>query len=318
VCLGARCVYGPRSSIVLARGLSHRSPTLDEVVERCARPMVMGVLNVTPDSFSDGGCFLHRSDAVAHGRLMFAEGADVVDVGGESSRPGAEPVDEREELRRVVPVVEELSTCGRVSVDTVKAAVARRAVAAGASLVNDISGSLYEVAAELGVGWVGMHMRGKPKEMQRLACYDDVFGDVRAQLVALADAAQRAGVGEIWLDPGIGFAKDAGHNLILLARIAELSRTAEELGHRLLVGTSRKSFLGLLTAPPGQSPPPAGDRLEASLATAVWAMVHGARMVRAHDVRPTVQAARLVCDERERPGATAVAATGTTATGSSR
>src|SRR5581483_2896292 len=138
------------------------------------RPSVMGVLNVTPDSFSDGGNFLVTENAVAHGRRMLAEGADLIDVGGESTRPGAEPVEEAEELRRVVPVIEQLAPEGPVSVDTTKPEVARRAVEAGASLINDVSGGLWEVAAALGVGWVAMHRRGTPADMQQLAVYDDV------------------------------------------------------------------------------------------------------------------------------------------------
>jgi dihydropteroate synthase len=248
-------------------------------------PLVMGVLNVTPDSFSDGGRYLDHAAAVARGLELVAEGADVVDVGGESTRPGAEPVPEDEELRRVLPVVEALAPHVRVSVDTRKRAVAEAAVAAGATLVNDVSASLHEVAAAAKVGWVAMHMRGEPATMQDDPRYDDVVTEVRDHLVARAQAAVDAGVEEVWIDPGIGFGKTIDHNLSLLRGLHSLAAT----GFPVVVGTSRKGFLGALTA---GAPP--DDRLEASLATAVHAMACGARMVRVHDVRPTVQAARLV------------------------
>jgi dihydropteroate synthase len=254
------------------------------------RPLVMGVLNVTPDSFSDGGRWLDPDAAVARGLAMVAEGADVVDVGGESTRPGAAAVEEAEELRRVVPVIEALAPHVRVSVDTRKAAVAERAVAAGATLVNDVSASLDAVAAAAGVGWVAMHMRGEPRTMQASPEYGDVVGDVEAFLVARAERARGAGVQEVWIDPGIGFGKTAGHNLALLRRLGRLVAT----GYPVMVGTSRKSFLGRLSVAEGEEPAPVDDRLEASLATAVWAMDQGAAMVRVHDVRATVEAAVLV------------------------
>ena len=255
--------------------------------------MVMGILNVTPDSFSDGGRYLRTADAVAHGREMAAQGADIIDVGGESSRPGAISVDEDEELRRVLPVIEALAGEVRVSVDTVKPAVAQAAVAAGATLLNDISGTLWPVAAERGVGWVAMHMRGTPATMDRRAVYDDVVAEVHGHVLGLAARARDAGVPEVWVDPGIGFAKTAAHNLRLLAALPSLVAAARAAGARALVGTSRKRFLGRFGAG-GADPVPVGDRLEASLATAVWAMTCGAAMVRAHDVAPTVQAAALV------------------------
>ena len=248
-------------------------------------PLVMGVLNVTPDSFSDGGQWLDRDSAVLHGVEMFAEGADVVDVGGESTRPGAEPVSVDEELARVVPVVEALSRHGRISVDTRKAEVTEAAVRAGATLVNDVSASLHEVAAGLGVGWVAMHMGGEPATMQDDPHYDDVVGDVRDFLFERAERAKAAGVEEVWIDPGIGFGKTIDHNLALLRNLGVLVDT----GLPVVVGTSRKSFLGRLTGGA-----PAEDRLEASVATATWAMAQGAGMVRVHDVRPTAQAARVV------------------------
>jgi dihydropteroate synthase len=245
----------------------------------------MGVLNVTPDSFSDGGRWLDFEAAVAHGRDLVAEGADIVDVGGESTRPGAEPVPLDEELRRVVPVVRELAPHVRVSVDTRKPEVAAAAVEAGASIVNDVSASLHQVAASTGAGWIAMHMKGDPRTMQRQAHYDDVMEEVRSFLVERAEAGRAAGVGEVWVDPGIGFAKTAGHNLTLLARLGELVAA----GWPVVVGTSRKTFLGTLTGGA-----PVEDRLEGSLATATWAMAQGAAVVRVHDVRPTVQAARIV------------------------
>lgn len=252
------------------------------------RPLVMGVLNVTPDSFSDGGRYFDHDAAIAHGLELAAEGADVVDVGGESTRPGAQAVSEAEERRRVVPVVEALAPHVRVSVDTRKRAVAEAAIAAGATLVNDVSASLWDVAAATGTGWIAMHMRGEPATMQLDPRYDDVVREVREHLVARAEAAAAAGVREVWIDPGIGFGKTTAHNLTLLAHLRELAAT----GWPVVVGTSRKAFLGTLT---GVAEP--AKRLEGSLATAVWAMAEGAAMVRVHDVRATVQAARLVGEE---------------------
>ena len=212
----------------------------------------MGVLNVTPDSFSDGGRHLDHVAAVAHGRRLLAEGADLIDVGGESTRPGAEPVPEAEELRRVVPVIEALAAETRVSVDTRKAAVAHAAIDAGATLVNDVSASLHEVAAERGVGWVAMHMQGEPRTMQQRPRYDDVVAEVRDALVAT--------------------------------------------GWPVVVGTSRKGFLGaaLAAADGVDEPVPTDDRLAGSVATATWAIAAGAGMVRVHDVTATVLASRLV------------------------
>ncbi|MDQ4070823.1 MAG: dihydropteroate synthase [Actinomycetota bacterium] len=248
------------------------------------RPLVMGVLNVTPDSFSDGGRWLDRDAAVAHGLRMVEEGADIIDVGGESTRPGAQAVPLGEELRRVLPVIEALATHTRVSVDTRKAEVAEAAIAAGATLVNDVSASLAPVAAQAGpgVGWVAMHMRGEPQTMQHDPTYDDVVAEVREFLV---ERASSSGVEEVWIDPGIGFGKTMEHNLALLAHLDALVAT----GFPVVVGTSRKSFLGRLTGGA-----PADDRVEASVATAAWALAQGAGMVRVHDVRPTVEAARLL------------------------
>jgi dihydropteroate synthase len=258
------------------------------------RPLVMGILNVTPDSFSDGGRYLDPTAAIEWGRQMVAEGADVVDVGGESTRPGAAPVDEAEELRRVLPVVEALSPEIRVSIDTIKPNVAAAAVAAGATLVNDVGGALGPVAADLGVGWVAMHMQGTPQDMQHDPRYGDVVAEVHDAVLTRARDALAAGVPEVWVDPGIGFGKTAAHNLALLAHLPALAAGAAALGAQVLVGTSRKSFLGRFGTEPGRPPVPVDDRLEASLATAVWALSQGAAMVRVHDVAPTVLAASLV------------------------
>jgi dihydropteroate synthase len=242
----------------------------------------MGVLNVTPDSFSDGGRWLDPEAAIAHGLQMVAEGADVVDIGGESTRPGAAPVTAAEEMRRVLPVVRALAPHVRVSIDTRKPEVAESALEAGATLVNDVSASLAPVAAAAGAGWVAMHMQGDPRTMQDAPAYDDVVAEVTAFLL---HRASTAGVDEVWIDPGIGFGKTLAHNLALLAHLGELVAT----GYPVVVGTSRKGFLGALTG--GAA---ADDRVEASVATAAWAVAQGAQMVRAHDVAPTVAAARLL------------------------
>jgi dihydropteroate synthase len=270
----------------------------------------MGVLNVTPDSFSDGGLYDTFEHAVAHGLALADEGADVIDVGGESSRPGAQPVPAGLELERVVPVIEALAAAPavaargvRLSVDTVKPDVAAAAVAAGATLINDISATLADVAADTGAGWVAMHMRGEPRTMQDDPRYDDVVTEVRAFLLERAAEARRAGVAEVWIDPGIGFGKSIEHNLSLLAHLGELVDDAASAGCAgVAVGTSRKRFLGLLAAacgspagPPPESlaPAPTEDRLAGSLATAAGALVAGAGLVRVHDVAATVQLARL-------------------------
>lgn len=249
---------------------------------------------MTPDSFSDGGRFLDPGDAVARGLLMVAEGADVIDVGGESTRPGADPVDEAEELRRVLPVIAALAPSVRVSVDTTKAAVAEAACEAGATLVNDVSASLWPVVAATGAGWVAMHMQGSPQTMQHDPHYGDVVADVRSFLVDRARQASESGVSEVWIDPGIGFGKNVEQNLALLAHLPELVAEAGGQGWSVMVGTSRKSFLGQLAAAPDGTPAPVAGRLPGSVATATWAMLAGASMVRVHDVGPTVAAATLV------------------------
>jgi dihydropteroate synthase len=259
------------------------------------------VLNVTPDSFFDGGRYDTTQVAVAHGLAMVAAGADVVDVGGESSRPGAVPVSVDEELARVLPVVKGLAGTVRVSIDTVKPEVALAVVEAGATLVNDISASLWEVVAGAGgggsVGWVSMHMQGSPDSMQAAPHYDDVVAEVFGFVLERARLALAAGIAEVWVDPGIGFGKTLNHNLALLHHLPELVEAAEDIGCAgVLVGTSRKRFIGLLGAGREGGPnEPVGvdERLEGSLATAAGAMAAGAKMVRVHDVEATVQAARL-------------------------
>jgi dihydropteroate synthase len=259
-----------------------------------AMTLVMGVLNVTPDSFYDGGRWHELSDAVARGCELADEGADIVDVGGESTRPNASPVDEAEELRRVVPVVRELARRlegrARVSVDTRKRAVAEASLEAGATIVNDVSASLWPVAASGGAGWVAMHMKGSPADMMEHATYGDVVAEVFSYLVERARQASLGGVSEIWVDPGIGFAKTTAHNLALLAHLGDLVAT----GWPVCVGISRKRFTGVVTAGREEPPAPAEGRLDASLAGAVWAMAAGAAIVRAHDARATAHAARLV------------------------
>jgi len=267
-----------------------------------ARAAVMGVLNVTPDSFSDGGCFLEPDAAVAHGIELVDTGADVVDVGGESTRPGAAPVPADEELRRVVPVIERLAAATDVpiSVDTTKATVARAALAAGASIVNDVSAGrldpdILPVAADAGAGYIVMHMQGEPRTMQADPRYDDVVAEVGDFLAARVEAARAAGIapGALAADPGIGFGKTVDHNLRLLAGLPSL---VERVQVPVLVGTSRKTFIGILLARTGDVPDPlpADQRDEGTLATVVWAVGRGASIVRVHDVRAAAHAVRLL------------------------
>jgi dihydropteroate synthase len=252
----------------------------------------MGVLNVTPDSFYDGGRYLDHEAAIRRGFEMIDEGADLIDVGGESTRPGAVPVDVVEECKRVLPVIEALARSTRVSVDTSKPEVARAAVNAGATLLNDISSSLGAVAAETGVGIVMMHMAGTPKTMQKSPHYDDVVAEVSAYLASVASQAAELGVREIYVDPGIGFGKRLADNLALLRALPSLV----DQGVPVLVGTSRKSSLGAISVPAGSSELGPDERFEASLASAVWSMACGAAMVRVHDVKATVMGAKLVGD----------------------
>jgi dihydropteroate synthase len=258
------------------------------------RPVVMGVLNVTPDSFSDGGRYTDLDAAVAHGVELWRDGADLVDVGGESTRPGADRVDPETERRRVLPVIRELRAAGvPMSIDTTRAAVADAALAAGADVVNDVSGGLADpemarVVADAGCPWVLMHWRGHSRQMRELAVYRDVVGEVRAELSARVDDALRAGVAadRLVLDPGLGFAKVAGHDWKLLAHLDALN----ELGFPVLVAASRKSFLGRLLADQDGKPRLVGEREAASLGVALYALASGAWGVRVHEVRATVDA----------------------------
>jgi len=252
---------------------------------------LMGVVNVTPDSFSDGGLYLDPGAAVEHGRELVAAGATILDVGGESTRPGAEPVSEDEELRRVVPVVEGLRGAGaEVSVDTSKASVAAAALAAGATIVNDVTAlrgdpEMAALCAERGATVVLMHMRGTPRTMQEEPTYSDVVAEVRGFLAERVERAEAAGIAaeRIWLDPGIGFGKTAAHNLELLRRLGEL----RELGRPLVVGTSRKSFIGRLDGSE------ADERLGGTIASSVLAAAAGAEVLRVHDVAEMADAMRL-------------------------
>jgi dihydropteroate synthase len=257
-------------------------------------PVVMGVLNVTPDSFSDGGRWADRDAAVAHAVALRADGADLVDVGGESTRPGAARVDAATETARVVPVIEQLAAAGvPVSVDTTRAAVASAALSAGAVVVNDVSGGLADpamtkVVAEAGCPYVIMHWRGHSDRMAELAQYRDVVTDVCAELRERVDEAVAAGIApeKIIIDPGLGFAKTAAHNWALTRRFDELLR----LGFPVLVGASRKSYLGALLAGPDGTPRPVHEREAATVATSVLAVAAGAWGVRVHDVRATADA----------------------------
>lgn len=259
---------------------------------------VMGILNVTPDSFSDGGRFLDHAAAIAHGESLIADGADVIDIGGESTRPGAAPVDEATELARVLPVVRALSTGGvRLSIDTTKPAVARAAIEAGATLVNDVSATLEPIAAAMGVGWLAMHCKGVPRTMQRNPIYADVVAEVCDYLGTAAARGQAAGVREIWLDPGIGFGKNTAHNLALLAHLDRIVA----LGYPVCVGVSRKRFIGEVIGRSDRLAPDTlvdiSERREGSLAAATAALAAGAAMVRVHEVRMTVHAAKVVGSE---------------------
>ena len=271
---------------------------MSSALARPARCVVMGVVNVTPDSFSDGGCYADADAALAHGLDMAAAGADYVDVGGESTRPGADRVDAAEECRRVLPVIRELAGAGvRTSVDTTRAEVAEAALAAGAVLVNDVSGGLADagmaaLVADAGVPWVLMHWRGHSREMYAAAQYGDVVTEVCAELTARVEDVVAAGVspGQLVLDPGLGFAKNAEHNWALLAGLDRLVA----LGLPVLVGASRKSFLGRLLADADGTLRPAEQRDAATLATTVLAAEAGVWGVRVHDAQASVDAVRTV------------------------
>ncbi len=271
------------------------------LLELGRRTCVMGVLNVTPDSFSDGGRFFDPAAAVAQGERMAAEGADLIDVGGESTRPYADPVSEAEEIRRVVPVVAELArrVAVPISIDTTKPEVARLALAAGAAMVNDISGlhlapELARVAAEHGAALVLMHMRGEPRTMQLDPRYDDLVGEIRAYLREGVARAEAMGVerSRLVVDPGIGFGKTGAHNLELIRRLPELA----QLGLPILVGVSRKAFIRKLVKPPDLPDIPADLPVVAtgSQAAVAAAVLKGAHIVRVHDVAATVATVKVV------------------------
>lgn len=257
-------------------------------------PLVMGIVNVTPDSFSDGGRHATREAALVHAMRLIDQGADVLDIGGESTRPGADPVGEDEEIARTVPVVAAIRARwdGPVAIDTMKPGVARAAVAAGATMWNDVSALTHAadsaaVAAELGCDVILMHMKGEPRTMQVAPAYADVVAEVTAELAARADAAMAAGVARerIWLDPGIGFGKTTDHNLALTAHLDRLIA----LGFPALYAASRKRTIQGVD-PTATDP---ADRLGGSLALALEGARHGARMIRVHDVRETVQALKV-------------------------
>ncbi|MFE7841802.1 dihydropteroate synthase [Streptomyces sp. NPDC057474] len=262
--------------------------------DRCA---VMGVVNVTPDSFSDGGRWFDTTAAVKHGLVMVGEGADLVDVGGESTRPGAARVDEAEELKRVIPVVRGLASEGvTVSVDTMRASVAEQALAAGAALVNDVSGGLADpamipVVADAGAPFVVMHWRGFLEGGNVKGVYEDVVAEVLDELHARVEAVLEGGVAadRVVVDPGLGFSKNAEHDLTLLAHLDRL----HGLGHPLLVAASRKRFLGRVLAGPEGAPPPARERDAATAAVSALAAQVGAWAVRVHEVRATADAVRV-------------------------
>ena len=282
---------------------SHASASMGPAVLICGahrlsldRPLVMGVLNVTPDSFSDGGRYLDAAQAIERARQMLAEAADIIDIGGESTRPGAAPASEREELERVIPLLEKLHPeCAArgvpLSVDTRKPAVMRAAIAAGASMINAVGGLSAPGALEAVAGAATpvavclMHMQGEPATMQQHVVYTDVVAEVKAFLGARAAACEAAGIARerIVVDPGFGFGKTVEHNLVLLRRLAEIV----SLGYPVLVGLSRKSTIGALT---GRD---VGERMAGSIAAALAAVARGAVIVRAHDVRETVDALKV-------------------------
>jgi len=263
------------------------------VVRTGPGPLVMGILNVTPDSFSDGGLFFDPDEAAAHARAMVAQGADVIDIGGESTRPGADRVSSREQIRRVVPVLQRLEDLGRpVSVDTTLAEVAAAALDAGADWINDVSAlagdpDMGPLAAERGCPVVLMHMRGSPRTMQRDVTYTDVVAEVLDYLIDRGGEAEAFGIrrSNVIVDPGIGFGKSPEQNLALLRSVPALAET----GYPVLVGASRKSFLGACFS---HEP---GERLEGSLAAALAAVAGGAHVVRVHDVASTRRAIDVFC-----------------------
>ncbi|HEX6716933.1 MAG TPA: dihydropteroate synthase [Pyrinomonadaceae bacterium] len=272
------------------------------------RTLIMGILNVTPDSFSDGGQFVTVDSAVAHAEQMIAEGADIIDVGGESTRPGGEPISIEEEIQRVVPVIEALAqrTEVPISVDTTKSEVARAALDAGAAIVNDISALRFDfyvadAVARAGAGLVLMHSRGTPATMHRLPPVADIMHEVTSSLRASINMAERRGVKResIVIDPGIGFGKSLEQNVELIAKLDQLIAAFPD--YPLLIGTSRKSFIGRILADESGTPAPPEDRLHGSIATITAAILHGAHIVRVHDVKATADTIRVTESIRENP-----------------
>jgi dihydropteroate synthase len=282
---------------------------LPPALDGLSRCLVMGVVNVTPDSFSDGGRWFERDEAIAQGLRLVAQGADLIDVGGESTRPGAARVNGEEELRRVLPVVSELAAAGAVvSIDTMRAEVADAALAAGAVIVNDVSGGLADprmggLVAESRVPFIAMHWRGPSDRMESLAHYDDVVTDVVKELSARLDGLVTVGVDprQVLLDPGLGFAKRAHHNWSLLAHLDQLIA----LGRPVVVGASRKRFLGAVLAGPDGVPVPPDSRDEATAATSALAAAAGAWCVRVHEVVGSVDAVRVAAAWRAAGGTVA-------------
>lgn len=278
---------GMTTHILHERGFGDNVGLTRRLASPDGRTLIMGVLNVTPDSFSDGGRFRAFESALEQARRLLEEGADILDVGGESSRPGADPVPEAEELERVAPVVEVLAreTDRPVSIDTYKPGVARECLRLGATIVNDVAGfrdpEMIRAAADGKASIVMMHMRGRPKTMQQDTEYVDLLGEIRAFFEDRIAAAEAAGVEEIAVDPGVGFGKTAAQNFVLLKNLGQL----QSLGRPVLIGTSRKSFLGGLP-----SRLPVDQRLEGTIATCCAAVERGATIVRVHDVAPVKRA----------------------------
>ena len=265
------------------------------------RTLIMGILNVTPDSFSDGNQFFSADRALAHAELMIAEGADIIDIGGESTRPGAGVISPEEEIQRVIPIVEELvkRTDVPISVDTTKSLVARAALNAGAHIINDISALRFDFhiadeTAKLGAGLVLMHSRGTPATMHKLPPVADIIDEVTRSLRASVSMAEKRGVKRqsIVIDPGIGFGKTQEQNIELITKLDQLATAFPDLP--ILIGTSRKSFIGRILADESGEPAPVEERLHGTMATISAAVLNGAQIVRVHDVQPTVQTIRVI------------------------
>ena len=272
----------------------------DRTLHIGTRTLIMGILNVTPDSFSDGGRFISADQAIDHAQQMIAEGADIIDVGGESTRPGGEPVSAEEEIKRVVPVIQAIArrTQTPISVDTAKSEVARAALDAGASIVNDVSALRFDfyvadVAAKAGAGLILMHSRGTPATMHRLPPVADIMGEVTSSLRSSVNMAERRGVqrDSIVIDPGIGFGKSQEQNLELIAKLDQLVAAFPDLP--VLIGTSRKSFIGRILRDQSGNPALPPERLHGTMASMAAAVLKGAHIVRVHDVKATVETLRV-------------------------